>query len=69
MWYVLWTALRSGHWPYERRYVSKHFNSIQFKKSKFRSDDFNTGETEKFKKKKKLRSQIGKYELKKTKRC
>ena len=25
VWYVLWTALRSGHWPDERRYISNHF--------------------------------------------
>ena len=25
LWYVLWTALRSGHWPDERRYISNHF--------------------------------------------
>ena len=28
LWYVLLTALRSGHWPDERRYISNHFNSI-----------------------------------------
>ena len=25
LWYVLWTALRLGHWPDERQYVSNHF--------------------------------------------
>ena len=31
LWYVLWTALRSGHWPDERRYISNHFiHSLYF---------------------------------------
>ena len=25
LWYVLWTALKSGHWPDERRYISNLF--------------------------------------------
>ena len=25
LWYVLWPALRSGHCPDERRYISNHF--------------------------------------------
>ena len=28
LWYVLWTALRSGHWPDERRYISNHLIQV-----------------------------------------
>ena len=28
LWYVLWTALRSGHRPDKRRYISNHFTSL-----------------------------------------
>ena len=25
LWHILWTALISGHWPDERRYINNHF--------------------------------------------
>ena len=31
LWYVLWTTLRSGHWPDERRYISNHFKNLTMK--------------------------------------